>query len=91
MVSIAGVTGARNKLPTDLGKFINRVKQFTSKPVCVGFGISTPKQAREIAEIADGVIIGSRLIQLIETDDKVMSKTRAFIRNIRKELDKVTN
>jgi len=89
LVSVVGVTGARNKVPADLGKFVTRVKQFTGKPVCVGFGISTPEQAGEVAKIADGVIIGSKLIQLMESDDKAMSKTQAFIGDVRKELDKV--
>jgi tryptophan synthase alpha chain len=87
LVSIAGVTGARNELPTDLSRFVNRVKRITKKPVCVGFGISTPEQAAQVAKSADGVIIGSKLIQLLETDDKAMMVTQSFIRGIRKELD----
>lgn len=89
LVSIAGVTGARNRLPSGLGKFIARVKRIAKRPVCVGFGISTPEQAGQIAKTADGVIIGSKLIQLIETDDKVMTKTQAFITDTRKALDKI--
>jgi tryptophan synthase alpha chain len=45
---------------------VARVKKETTKPVCIGFGISTPQQARDVASIADGVIIGSRIIQLME-------------------------
>jgi len=67
LVSVAGVTGARNTLPPDLSRFIARVKKATAKPVCVGFGISTPEQAKEVASLAHGVIIGSRIIQLMET------------------------
>ncbi len=66
LVSLAGVTGAREKLPSDLEEFVSKVRKRTPLPLCVGFGISTPEQARRVAEIADGVIIGSRLIQLIE-------------------------
>lgn len=87
LVSVAGVTGARNELPEDLTDFVTKVKQITKKPVCVGFGISTPEQAAQVAMTADGVIIGSKLIQLIETDDKKMTKTLAFIRATRKALD----
>jgi tryptophan synthase alpha chain len=89
LVSIAGVTGARNELPSDLGKFINKVKQIAKQPVCVGFGISTPKQAAQVAKTADGVIIGSKLIQLLETDDAAMTATQSFIKNTRKTLDSI--
>jgi tryptophan synthase alpha chain len=63
------------------------VKQFAKQPVCVGFGISTPEQAAQVAETADGVIIGSKLIQLMETDDAALTATQTFIRNTRKSLD----
>ena len=68
LVSVAGVTGARQALPPDLGKFIARVRQFARQPLCVGFGISSTEQAGHIAGIADGVIIGSKIIQLIKSD-----------------------
>jgi tryptophan synthase alpha chain len=87
LVSIAGVTGARNELPADLSKFIGKVKKIAKQPVCVGFGISTPEQAAQVAKTADGVIIGSKLIQLMETDDAEMTATQAFIRETRKALD----
>ena len=87
LVSIAGVTGARNELPVDLGKFIGKIKQFAKQPVCVGFGISTPEQAAQVAKTADGVIIGSKLIQLLETDDAAMTATQSFIRQTRKAMD----
>ena len=89
LVSIAGVTGARNELPPDLDKFIGRVKQIAKQPVCVGFGISTPEQAAQVAKTADGVIIGSKLIQLMESDDTAMSATQSFIRETRKMLGSV--
>jgi tryptophan synthase alpha chain len=88
LVSIAGVTGARNELPPDLSTFVGRVRRIAKQPVCIGFGISTPEQAGKIAEIADGVIIGSRLIQLIENDDAAMTQTQAFIWAMRKALDR---
>ena len=61
-VSVTGTTGARRALPSTLVQGIRHVKLLTTKPVCVGFGISTPTQARAVAQIADGVIIGSALI-----------------------------
>jgi tryptophan synthase alpha chain len=66
LVSIAGVTGARNKLPAELESFVRRVRKTANQPLCVGFGISTPEQAGDIARYADGVIVGSRLVQLME-------------------------
>jgi tryptophan synthase alpha chain len=68
LVSVTGVTGARRQLPKNLSQFIARVHKATDKPLCVGFGIATPEQARQVAQIADGVIVGSRLIQLMEQD-----------------------
>ncbi|MDD5288252.1 MAG: tryptophan synthase subunit alpha [Dehalococcoidales bacterium] len=87
LVSIAGVTGARSALPADLGRFVAKVRKTTERPICVGFGISTPEQAGQVAQIADGVIIGSKLIQLLEADDEKMKKTQAFIKAARKALD----
>jgi tryptophan synthase alpha chain len=89
LVSIAGVTGTRNELPPDLGKFITKVKLFAKQPVCVGFGISTPEHTAQVAKTADGVIIGSKLIQLMETDDAAMTATQGFIREVREALDSV--
>jgi tryptophan synthase alpha chain len=68
LVSVTGVTGARRQLPKNLSKFIARVRKATNKPLCVGFGIATPEQAQQVAQIANGVIVGSRLIQLMEQD-----------------------
>lgn len=65
-VSLTGVTGARAALPDYLKEFITRVKSHTELPVAVGFGISQPDQAAEVARSADGVIIGSAIIELIE-------------------------
>jgi tryptophan synthase alpha chain len=64
-VSLTGVTGARQTLPTGLSAFIRSSKAACSKPVAVGFGISTPAQARQVASDADGIIIGSALIREI--------------------------
>ena len=89
LVSIAGVTGARNELPPDLSKFILKVKQFAKQPVCVGFGISSPEQAAQVAKNADGVIIGSKLIQLLESDNAAMTATQLFIKEMRKALDSI--
>jgi tryptophan synthase alpha chain len=86
LVSLAGVTGARDNLPPDLESFVRRVREKARQPLCVGFGVSSPEQARRIAEIADGVIIGSRLIQLIEADTSLAS-LRDFALSLRQALD----
>ncbi|HYH03442.1 MAG TPA: tryptophan synthase subunit alpha, partial [Bacillota bacterium] len=62
-VSLKGVTGARQSLPPELPKFIQTVKAATPKPVAVGFGIATPEQARMVAGLADGVIVGSAVVK----------------------------
>lgn len=65
-VSLTGVTGERNNLDSGIRGQINRIKKYTKKPVCVGFGVSTPSQAREIKNFADGVIIGSAIVKKIK-------------------------
>jgi len=62
-VSLRGVTGTRKVVPTDLKVHLTKLKRMTSKPVLAGFGISTPEQARAISKMADGVIVGSAVIE----------------------------
>lgn len=64
-VSRLGVTGERAALVTDLAEQVARIKRHTDKPVAVGFGISTPEQAREVAGMAEGVVVGSAIVRLI--------------------------
>jgi tryptophan synthase alpha chain len=90
LISVTGVTGARDSLPTDLNVFVARVKQIAKQSLCVGFGISTPEQAKRVAGIADGVIVGSRIIQLIETGDNFMSTIGNFIKELRQALDEAS-
>lgn len=66
IVSSLGVTGTRSEITTDLSSIIKVVRENTDIPCAVGFGISTPGQAKKMAEIADGVIVGSAIIKLIE-------------------------
>ena len=63
LVSLTGVTGARDSLPSDLGEFVARAKRVAHTPVAVGFGIASPEQAAAVAALADGVIVGSALIE----------------------------
>jgi tryptophan synthase alpha chain len=69
-VSVEGVTGVREKLPLELELEVRRIKDITKKPVSVGFGVSTPEQAKEISQFADGVIIGSAIVKVIDENLK---------------------
>ncbi len=64
-VSRTGVTGARADVPTDLPGLVGRVREKTEMPVCVGFGISTPEHVASIGAFADGVVVGSALVNII--------------------------
>jgi tryptophan synthase alpha chain len=86
LVSLTGVTGARKDLSPELGKFVKRVRSKTAKPLCVGFGISTEEQAVQAVQEADGVIIGSKLIQLME-EDITLNKLKTFTAGVRRALD----
>jgi tryptophan synthase alpha chain len=66
LTSSSGVTGMRRRISTDLAPVVNRVKAVTDIPVAVGFGVHSPSQARRLAKIADGVIVGSAIVKLIE-------------------------
>ncbi len=65
-VSVTGVTGARENIPEELEPAVNKVKEQSKRPVAVGFGISTPEQAKKIGLFADGVIVGSAIVRMIE-------------------------
>lgn len=65
-VSVAGVTGARTDLPPGLIERVQWLRTKTDVPIMVGFGISGPEQARQVAEVADGVIVGSALVRLLD-------------------------
>ena len=65
-VSRTGVTGARQKLSTDASALTKRVRRFTKLPIAVGFGISTPEQFHSVGKFAEGAVIGSAIVQLIE-------------------------
>lgn len=64
-VSSMGVTGVREKIETDVGEMVRLVKQNRDIPCAIGFGISTPEQAKQMAAIADGVIVGSAIVKLV--------------------------
>ena len=66
LVSLTGVTGERTALPPDLEAQVRALRLVTTKPVCVGFGIGRPEQAAAVGRLADGVIVGSAIVRLVE-------------------------
>ena len=64
-VSSLGVTGVRSEITTDIGAMVQHVKAVTDTPVAVGFGISTPEQAKKMAALSDGAIVGSAIVKLV--------------------------
>lgn len=66
IVSSLGVTGIRNEIKTDLASIMKVVRENTDVPCAIGFGISTPEQAKKMADISDGAIVGSAIIKLLE-------------------------
>jgi tryptophan synthase alpha chain len=69
-VSRAGVTGMQSTLPPNISEPLQLIKQHTELPICVGFGISNPDQARYVAQFADGVVVGSAIVNLIAQKGK---------------------
>lgn len=70
-VSLMGTTGARDQLPPTAIPFVRKLKRLSPKPVAVGFGISGPEQVNTLARVADGVIVGSRIIQAILKEESL--------------------
>jgi tryptophan synthase alpha chain len=82
-VSLTGITGAKITDRAEVGKKVQEIRRHSKTPVAVGFGIKTPEDAREVARIADGVIVGSALVQLIadggsSAADRLSSFTRSL-------------
>ena len=92
-VSLLGVTGSREKLSEQVEGLIAKLKKLTSVPVCVGFGISKPEHASKVAAAgADGVIIGSKIVKIIEENLGNKEKTLAEISTFIKEVNSsITN
>jgi tryptophan synthase alpha chain len=84
LVSVTGTTGARTELSPGLPPLIERVRAVSDVPVYVGFGISTPELARAAAELADGVVVGSRAVQVAEGGPDAL---RSFVASLRTAID----
>ena len=87
LVSLIGVTGARGHLAPGLEAFVRRVRAATDSPLAVGFGISTPIQAAQVARLADGVIVGSALLRNIKAAPDAEEAAYTFVRALREGID----
>ncbi|MFA4967364.1 MAG: tryptophan synthase subunit alpha [Candidatus Margulisiibacteriota bacterium] len=85
LVSATGITGKRTKSSNLIADMVLRIKKYSNKPVAVGFGISNPAQAREAVRSADGVIVGSAIVELIAK--KQYAKVAKFVSALRKAID----
>jgi len=88
-VSVTGVTGTRENLPEEVGLAVKRIKEISQKPVAVGFGISSPEQAKRVSRFADGVIIGSAIVKIIGENLKspdMIDRVGDFVSSLTKAL-----
>ena len=89
LVSVTGVTGERKSISDGLGELISRVREHTSMPVCVGFGISTPEQAAQVGALADGVIVGSACVKTIGGSRMPVETAKQFAAEFRTALSEL--
>lgn len=90
-VSLTGVTGARKEIFGGLKRFLQEVRTQTDKPLAVGFGISTPEQAGKVARLADGVIVGSAIVDIIEKSSRrqiIVDRVGEFISQLKAGINK---
>jgi tryptophan synthase alpha chain len=85
-VSVTGVTGARTTLSDEVAPMIAELRKHTDKPISVGFGVSTPEQAKQVVEIADGVIVGSAIVNVVEENMDDETKLLAAVKEFASEL-----
>ena len=83
-VSSLGVTGVRSEISTDIATMVKQVKAVTDVPVAVGFGISTPEQARKMAQVSDGAIVGSAIVKLVaQYGKKAVPYVRDYVKSMK--------
>ncbi len=85
-VSLRGVTGARSRLSDDLEVTLKIIRSMTGKPLAVGFGISTPEHVRMVSRLADGVIVGSAIVSLLEREagtPNLLERAGAFVASLK--------
>ncbi|MDX9992132.1 MAG: tryptophan synthase subunit alpha [Anaerolineales bacterium] len=86
LVSVTGTTGERQDISAGLAELVARVRQQTRLPVCVGFGIGTPQQAKAVGAIADGIIVGTACIRALENSPNPVETAREFARSFREAI-----
>ena len=84
LVTLTGTTGARSELSPALARLVERARTKTELPLYAGFGISTPEHARAAAELADGIVVGSRAVEVAEDGPAAL---RDYVRSLRVALD----
>lgn len=87
-VSVAGVTGARSSVAGDLHRNVRQVRKYTKLPLGVGFGISTPQQAKEVCKSADAAVVGSAIVSVIAKNrgPKLLKELGSFVSGIKRGL-----
>jgi len=80
---VTGITGERKSLAEGLGDLIAQVREHASAPVCVGFGIGTPDQAKEVGKMADGAIVGTACVRMIGASEKPIETAKQFAAEFR--------
>lgn len=88
LVSLTGVTGARTSIQADLADFVGRVRQKAGVPLAVGFGIGTPEQAASVGHMADGVIVGSALVNTVDQAADKPAAAQQFVQSLQQALKK---
>ena len=84
LVSVTGTTGARDSLSTEAESLVRRARSLTAVPLYLGFGISTPDQAAAAGRIADGVVVGSRAVEMAEEGPEALLE---YVASLREALD----
>ncbi|MDR3253602.1 MAG: tryptophan synthase subunit alpha [Endomicrobium sp.] len=87
LVSSLGVTGMRNRITTDISAIVSKIKKATDTPIAVGFGISSAEQAKDMAKLADGVIIGSAIVKIIaENKENTAAELAKYVSDIKRSI-----
>jgi tryptophan synthase alpha chain len=86
LISRRGVTGMQTEIPTELPDTIARLREATTLPICVGFGISGPEHAKVIGRLADGIVVGSAIVKAA---DSSIEKAADLVAGLRRALDEI--
>jgi tryptophan synthase alpha chain len=86
LITLAGTTGARGEVSPTLPGLVERARRLTSAPLYAGFGISTPEHAKAVGELADGIVVGSRALQVAEDGADAL---REYVASLRAALDAI--